>query len=176
MQVFDSNGRYETQWNNLHRPCALCRCGGKSPTFVIGELGPGMAVNRKVPNLGPRVSIVDAKGKRIARLGDENGPGIASGKFLAPHGIALDSRGDMYVGEVGVTDWKTNFPDEEMPAVVHRYSQPQNSSCSNWIVVGCVRRQRPSCCSSLCSGIFLDWRPSKRRSRFCDARESVGCA
>jgi hypothetical protein len=24
----------------------------------------------------------------------------------------------MYVGEVGVTDWKTNFPDEDMPAVV----------------------------------------------------------
>jgi DNA-binding beta-propeller fold protein YncE len=119
VQVFDGNGKYETQWNNLHRPCALCCCGGaKSPTFVIGELGPGLAVNRKVPNLGPRLSIVDAKGNRIARLGGEEGPGVASGKFLAPHGIALDSRGDIYVGEVGVTDWKTSFPDEEMPAVV----------------------------------------------------------
>ncbi|MDE2378054.1 peptidyl-alpha-hydroxyglycine alpha-amidating lyase family protein [Bradyrhizobium sp.] len=118
VQVFDGNGRYETQWNNLHRPCALCRCGGKQPTFVIGELGPGMAVNRKVPNLGPRLSIVDATGRRIARLGGEHGPGIESGKFLAPHGIALDSRGDIYVGEVGVTDWKTSFPDEEMPALV----------------------------------------------------------
>jgi hypothetical protein len=65
-----------------------------------------------------RLSIVDAQGKRIARLGGEEGPGLESGKFLAPHGIALDSRGDIYVGEVGVTDWKTNFPDEEMPAVV----------------------------------------------------------
>lgn len=119
VQVFDGNGEYETQWNNLHRPCALCCCGGpKNPTFVIGELGPAMPVNRKVPNLGPRLSIVDAKGKRIARLGGEDGPGLASGKFLAPHGIALDSRGDMYVGEVGVTDWKTSFPDTEMPATV----------------------------------------------------------
>ena len=75
VQVFDGNGKYETQWNNLHRPCALCCCGGKQPNFIIGELGPGMAVNRKVPNLGPRLSIVDAKGKRIARLGGENGPG-----------------------------------------------------------------------------------------------------
>jgi hypothetical protein len=25
---------------------------------------------------------------------------------------------DIYVGEVGVTDWKTSFPDEEMPVVV----------------------------------------------------------
>ncbi len=119
VQVFNGEGKYETQWNNLHRPCALCCCGGgKNPTFVIGELGPGMAVNRKVPNLGPRLSIVDAKGKRIARLGGEEGPGVASGKFLAPHGIALDSKGDIYVGEVGITDWKTSFPDEEVPATV----------------------------------------------------------
>src|SRR5216110_2747090 len=118
VQVFDGNGKYETQWNNLHRPCALCCCGGKQPNFIIGELGPGMAVNRKVPNLGPRLSIVDARGKRIARLGGENGPGLEAGKFLAPHGIALDSSGDIYVGEVGVTDWKTSFPDTPMPAMV----------------------------------------------------------
>ena len=69
VQVFDGNGKYETQWNNLHRPCALHCCGGKQPNFIIGELGPGMPVNRKVPNLGPRLSIVDAKGNahRAAR-------------------------------------------------------------------------------------------------------------
>jgi DNA-binding beta-propeller fold protein YncE len=120
VQVFDGNGKYEAQWNNLHRPCGLYCCRGKSPTFVIGELGPGMPVNRKVPNLGPRLSVVDAKGNRIARLGGENGPGIETGKFLAPHGLALDSKGDIYVGEVGVTDWKTSFPETAMPAEVRR--------------------------------------------------------
>jgi hypothetical protein len=40
VQVFDGNGKYETQWNNLHRPCALCCCGGKTPNFIVGELGP----------------------------------------------------------------------------------------------------------------------------------------
>ena len=53
VQVFDGNGSYETQWNNLHRPCALCCCGGKQPNFIIGELGPGMPVNLHSPNLGP---------------------------------------------------------------------------------------------------------------------------
>ena len=77
-----------------------------------------MPVNLKAPNLGPRLSIVDAKGKRIARLGGENGPGLETGKFLAPHGIALDSKGDIYVGEVGVTNWKTSFPDTPMPPEV----------------------------------------------------------
>jgi hypothetical protein len=77
-----------------------------------------MPVNLKAPNLGPRLTIVDSKGKRIARLGGENGPGIETGKFLAPHGVALDSRGDIYVGEVGVTNWKTSFPDTAMPPEV----------------------------------------------------------
>jgi len=76
-----------------------------------------MPVNRKVPKLGPRLSIVDANRKRIARLGGKDGPSLASGQFLAPRGIALDSKGDMYAGEVGVSDWKTN-PNEDMPAEV----------------------------------------------------------
>jgi sugar lactone lactonase YvrE len=118
VQVFDGNGKYEAQWNNLHRPCALHCCGGKAPNFIVGELGPGMPVNLKAPNLGPRLTIVDSKGKRIARLGGENGPGLEAGKFLAPHGIALDSKGDIYVGEVGVTNWRTSFPDTPMPPEV----------------------------------------------------------
>src|SRR5438094_161826 len=27
VQVFDGNGKYELQWNNMHRPCALYCCG-----------------------------------------------------------------------------------------------------------------------------------------------------
>ncbi|MDU6671319.1 MAG: peptidyl-alpha-hydroxyglycine alpha-amidating lyase family protein, partial [Bradyrhizobium sp.] len=118
IQVFDGNGRYETQWNNLDRPCALCACGFRRKTFIIGELGPGMPVNLNVPNLGPRLTITDASGTRIARLGGEHGPGLETGRFLAPHGLAIDSRGDIYVGEVGVTNWSTSFPDRPMPAEV----------------------------------------------------------
>jgi len=115
VQVFDGNGKYETQWNNLHRPCGLYCCRGKAPTFMIGELGPGMRVNLKAPNLGPRLSIVDAKGRLVARLGGEDGPGLEPGKFIAPHGLAIDSRGDIYVGEVSYTNWSTSFPDRPMP-------------------------------------------------------------
>ena len=69
VQVFDGNGRYETQWVNMHRPCGLYCCRGPKPQFIIGELGPGMAVNRNHPNIGPRLSIVDGEGKarRTAR-------------------------------------------------------------------------------------------------------------
>lgn len=119
VQVFDGNGRYETQWNNLHRPCALYCCAGQGGQhglqFVIGELGPGMPVNIYHGNLGPRLSIVDRHGKLIARLGGEAGAGTETGKFLAPHGLAVDSRGDIYVGEVSYTNWPASFPDTPRP-------------------------------------------------------------
>jgi hypothetical protein len=111
VQVFDGNGKYETQWVNMHRPCGLYCCRGKTPQFLIGELGPGMPVNRNHPNLGPRLSIVDGTGKTIARLGGEAGPGLEAGKFVAPHGLAVDSRGDIYVGEVSYTEFPRLFPD-----------------------------------------------------------------
>lgn len=117
VQVFDGNGRYEAQWNNLHRPCALCCCAGAADKlrFIVGELGPGMPVNARHPNLGPRLSIVDGKGKLIARLGGQDGPGEQVGRFLAPHGLAVDSHGDIYVGEVSYTNWGNTFPGKPTP-------------------------------------------------------------
>ena len=53
VQVFDGNGRYETQWNNLHRPCGMYMPYGHQPICYIGEVGPAAAVSRDIPNLGP---------------------------------------------------------------------------------------------------------------------------
>ena len=73
------------------------------------------SVNRNAPNLGPRLSIVTHEGELVARLGGEEGPGREPGKFLAPHGLTVDSRGDIYVGEVAYTGWKSSFGDRERP-------------------------------------------------------------
>jgi hypothetical protein len=123
IQVFDGNGRYETQWNNLHRPCGLYMPHGSCPVCYIGELGPGMAVNRASPNLGPRLSIVDNTGKRLGRIGGLHA-GLGPGEFTAPHGIAVDSHGDIYVGEVTWTNWPTTFPDKprpDSPRCLHKF-------------------------------------------------------
>jgi len=117
VQIFDGNGRYETQWNNLHRPCGLCAQGARQPIFYIGELGPSTPVNLPWPNIGPRLSIVTHDGKLLAELGDPHA-GEAPGQFIAPHGLAVDSRGDIYVGEVSYTAWPQAFPDRPMPSHV----------------------------------------------------------
>ena len=114
VQVFDGNGRYETQWNNLHRPCGLFMPPGKCPVCYIGELGPGMPVNLLMPNLGPRISIVDNTGKRLARIGGL-AASLDAGSFLAPHGICVDRHGDIYLGEVAWTNWPTSFPEKPRP-------------------------------------------------------------
>ena len=54
VQVFDGNGKYETQWKNLHRPCGLYMPYAHQPICYIGEVGPAAAVSRDIPNLGPR--------------------------------------------------------------------------------------------------------------------------
>ena len=115
VQVFDGNGRYETQWVNMHRPCGLYCCGAHvpngKPTFLIGELGSPIPITRNWPNIGPRLTFVDGQGKTLARLGGEAGPGLEPGKFVAPHGLAMDSRGDIYVGEVSYTEYPRLFAD-----------------------------------------------------------------
>jgi hypothetical protein len=114
VQVFNGDGKYETQWNNMHRPCGLYMEPQRHPLCYIGELGPGLAINRETPNLGPRISIVTHQGKLLARLGAPVA-GLRADQFIAPHGLAVDSRGDLYVGEVSFTAWPQVFPELERP-------------------------------------------------------------
>ncbi len=119
VQVFDGEGTYLRQINNLHRPCGLAITGGARPHVLVGELGPYMAVNHATPNLGPRLMILDNDGRLINRLGKEK-PGTTPGAFVAPHSVALDSHGDLYVGEVIANDWAAVFPNTPRPEKLRR--------------------------------------------------------
>ena len=68
VQVFDSNGKFETQWVNMARPCGLYIDQEAERTY-IGELGVPIGPNFEATDLGPRVSIYDTKGNVLARLG-----------------------------------------------------------------------------------------------------------
>jgi hypothetical protein len=74
-----------------------------------------MDVNKNAPNIGPRLSVLAHDGKLIGRLDNTQlGPGLDP--FRAPHGIAFDSRGDLYVGEVSFTVWRRESPGQPPPA------------------------------------------------------------
>jgi len=115
VQVFDGNGRFETEWHGLHRPSGMYMPPGKCPVCYVSEIGPYYTHNRGTPNLGPRVTIMSNEGKVIARVGREPAAGLGPGQFVSPHGLAVDSRGDLYVGEVCYTAWASLFPDTPKP-------------------------------------------------------------
>jgi DNA-binding beta-propeller fold protein YncE len=101
VQIFDQRGGYLGQWNNLHRPCGFF-ADRRSSLFYVGEIATSLAVNAAVPNLGARVSVLSGKGELVARIGGRF-HGEKPGEFVAPHGVAVDSRGDFYVAEVSYT-------------------------------------------------------------------------
>ena len=101
IQVFDPHGKFETQWVNMARPCGLY-IDQMAGLAYIGELGAAIGPNALARRLGPRISIYDTHGNLLARLGDQP-EGEAPGQFIAPHGVCIDSRGDIYVGEVSWT-------------------------------------------------------------------------
>jgi DNA-binding beta-propeller fold protein YncE len=115
VQVFDGKGKYETEWRNLHRPCGMVMEAKRQPLCYIGEIGPTMPVNREVPNIGPRISIVDHEGKLLSRFGAAHAGYDRPDQFVAPHGMAVDSHGDIYVGEVSFTAWSQIYPNKEIP-------------------------------------------------------------
>ena len=96
VQIFDDRGTYLDQWNDMHRPCGLHVAAG---LVYIGQIVTELTVNADYPNLGCCVSVHDLSGPRLARLGDAR-LGEGPGQFIAPHGLAVDSHGDIYVGEV----------------------------------------------------------------------------
>ncbi|HJU19056.1 MAG TPA: peptidyl-alpha-hydroxyglycine alpha-amidating lyase family protein [Stellaceae bacterium] len=121
VQVFDGEGRFETQWNNLHRPNGMCMAKGRHPLCYIGEGGPSGEINRDWPNIGPRISIHTHEGKLLARLG-RMPAGLAPGRFTSPHGIAVDGEGNIYVGELSARVWPrlSKEPPPRRLRVIHK--------------------------------------------------------
>ncbi len=84
IQIFDSKGRFLTQWNDVKRP-------QRAWIDVEGTV--------YVAEADQRMSIFSSNGKLLARWGNEGKDDITA-LFSAPHSLAVDSLGDLYVGEV----------------------------------------------------------------------------
>jgi len=94
IQIFNSEGKLLDQWTDILYPASLT-IDEKEGIVYVAELS-------------RRVSIFTMEGKLLARWGkgtyaeksadgkEEDPPAL----FLAPHGIAVDSKGDLYIGEI----------------------------------------------------------------------------
>jgi DNA-binding beta-propeller fold protein YncE len=114
VQVFDTDGNFVTQWNDMSRVAAICFGVGDDSNLYLGEYYCGIGSNSMGTNLGPRVSVMDRKGNVLARVGT-NSYGDEPGRFYSPHGIAVDSKGDIYVAEVSWSDYGSRLdPPREL--------------------------------------------------------------
>jgi sugar lactone lactonase YvrE len=92
IQIFREDGTFITQWTDLFRPTDVCI--DKDDIVYVTELC-------------RRVSIFTLDGELLARWGNEAHPSEHP-LFVAPHAVAVDSRGDLYVGEVSMSHAKVD--------------------------------------------------------------------
>ena len=87
IQLFDQDGAFLSQWHDVIRPTGL---------FVDSS---GIVY---VSEFSMRISVFSAEGELLARWGNQTFDRDAA-LFHAPHAVAVDSHGDVYVGEVSKT-------------------------------------------------------------------------
>jgi DNA-binding beta-propeller fold protein YncE len=96
IQIFDLNGTLEDVWH-WHHPCAIR--SGPDGTLFVAELGPPTYMHGVIPDMGCCISMARPNGEIFGRLGTAL-PDMCTGSFLAPHGLAVSPKGDVYVAEV----------------------------------------------------------------------------
>ncbi len=122
IQFFDAGGNYLEEWTDLRCPCNI-HVDGDGIVYVV-ELSTRAGRRSFVHGIDPepragRVSIFTSDGTLISRWGEV---GNGAGQFIAPHGIAVDSRGDLYISE---TTWNLYARHGNAPPV---YNQIQKFS------------------------------------------------
>jgi len=101
LQWFTADGEFVEQWTDVVRPDNVYL--DDDDNVYVAELGWHAGTPDPRPEeTGGRVSIFSRDGSLLARWGGGKNP-YAAGDFIAPHDIWLDSRGDLYVGEVAIS-------------------------------------------------------------------------
>ncbi len=104
VQIFSLEGEYIEQWTHLQRPTDICvdREGFIYVSNLWWRVGQRSFVNGVIRfDLPGHISILDSQGNLMLRW--ISADRCALGNFVAPHTVCVDSRGDIYVGEVTYT-------------------------------------------------------------------------
>ena len=123
IQIFSPDGEYLSEWTDTQRPTHLCfdAQGRAYVTELAWHEGDHSFKNGPVTKANERharMAVYDKNGKAITRWGT---PQVTEpGSFAAPHGLALDSRGDLYVSEV---TWTFAVSRGHAPADCHTFQK-----------------------------------------------------
>jgi DNA-binding beta-propeller fold protein YncE len=126
VQVFDQDGRPLEQWTDLRRPQAVVQ--GPDDLYYVAEGAwrPGHVspVHGTVSPASSRVSVLAAGGAVVERLGGpaEGAAPAATDRFLAAHGITIDSVGGLYVAEVSLSVGQ-GFPEPAAHIAASKYTR-----------------------------------------------------
>ncbi len=121
IQIFTPDGRYLEEWTDVQRPTQLQIT--PDGLVYVAELWwrVGSASKRHGPiteDLPARVSVYSPEGKVLSRWGGPNR--CDPGMLCAPHGLCVDNRGDIYVGEV---TWTFGVSRGVAPADCHTFQK-----------------------------------------------------
>jgi len=112
LQYFDASGAHLRDVTTVRRPTAVAE--RPDGLLVVGELAwqkGALAHRRGVLTRGSpaRISVIRPDGRVVGRLAAA--PGLAvQGSVVAPHGLALDAEGSLYVAEVSATFTRLTQP------------------------------------------------------------------
>ena len=121
IQIFSPTGEFLDQWTHIQRPTNVRF--DREGRIYVSELW--KRVGDHSFRLGPttedapgRVSVLSPDGEVLARWGGADR--TAPGNFVAPHDICVDSRGDIYVGEV---TWTFGIKPGLVPDGTHMFQK-----------------------------------------------------
>jgi sugar lactone lactonase YvrE len=106
VQLFTPEGRHLATWTDVQRPTniRLDAAGRVYVSELWWRVGQTSQVHGPTRSDRPgRVSVFAADGALLARFGASSERRAEPGYFVAPHDLAVDSRGDLYVAEVTET-------------------------------------------------------------------------
>ncbi len=104
IQIFSMDGEFIDQWTHLQRPTDICI--DKDGLIYVSSLwwivGQNSFVNGPIRHdLPGHITVLNGNGDVLLRC--VSADRCAPGNFIAPHSLCVDSRGDLYVGEVADT-------------------------------------------------------------------------
>lgn len=106
IQIFSPDGEYLDEWNDVVRPCGMS-FGTDGRLYVVElwrQLGNrGFVADTRHVDLPSRMTVLNPDGTVLTRWGASLDDKAAPGNFIAPHSVAVDSTGSVYVGEVTYT-------------------------------------------------------------------------